>query len=226
MNSFIELQNIAKTYQTQDGQVELFDNINVTIEQGKATAIVGASGAGKSTLLLICAGLEQQSAGNVRYVSKGESHSIAQLKRNSGFIFQQFHLLPELNALQNVALPLKLRGDKHAEKNALCWLENVGLGARAKHKPNQLSGGEQQRVAIARSLSTQPEFIFADEPTGNLDEATAATITDLLFDLIRENQTGLVMVTHNTELALRCDNRLNLKQGSLNNYPVEELAYA
>ena len=106
------------------------------------------------------------------------------------------------------------------------WLENVGLGARAKHKPNQLSGGEQQRVAIARSLSTQPEFIFADEPTGNLDEATAATITDLLFDLIRENQTGLVMVTHNTELALRCDNRLNLKQGSLNNYPVEELAYA
>ncbi|MBE1302270.1 MAG: ATP-binding cassette domain-containing protein [Alteromonadaceae bacterium] len=226
MNSFIELQNIAKTYQTQDSQVELFDNINVTIEQGKATAIVGASGAGKSTLLLICAGLEQQSTGNVRYVSKGESRSIVQLKQNSGFIFQQFHLLPELNALQNVALPLKLRGDKHAEKNALCWLENVGLGARAKHKPNQLSGGEQQRVAIARSLSTQPEFIFADEPTGNLDEATAATITDLLFDLIHENQTGLVMVTHNTELALRCDNRLNLKQGSLNNYPVEELAYA
>lgn len=226
MNSFIELQNIAKTYPTQNHQVELFDNINMVIKQGQANAIIGASGAGKSTLLLICAGLEQQSSGVVRYMSRGTSCSVAQLKKNSGFIFQQFHLLPELTALQNVALPLKLRGDKRAEKTACHWLEKVGLAQRANHKPNQLSGGEQQRVAIARSLSIQPEFIFADEPTGNLDEATAATVTDLLFDLIRENQTGLVLVTHNNELAQRCDNTLCLRQGKLTDYAVEGLAYA
>lgn len=215
LNDFIELANAGKSYPLAEKRVALFEQVQLQVVKGQSTAIVGASGAGKSTLLLLCAGLETLDSGQLRYVRDGKAQSVEQLRRNSGFIFQQFHLLPELSALQNVALPLKLRGEKRADALAAHWLDKVGLANRAQHKPSQLSGGEQQRVAIARCMCSQPDFIFADEPTGNLDEATAQSVSDLLFGILREQQIGLVMVTHNNELAGRCDSVLRLKQGRL-----------
>lgn len=215
MNDFIELADAGKCYPVADQSVALFEQVQLTITKGQSTAIIGASGAGKSTLLLLSAGLETLDAGTLRYVRNGKPQTVEALRRESGFIFQQFHLLPELTALQNVALPLKLLGVKQATQQALQWLDKVGLAARAQHKPTQLSGGEQQRVAIARCMCTQPAFIFADEPTGNLDETTAQTVSDLLFSLVKAQHVGLVMVTHNNELARRCDTVLQLKNGAL-----------
>lgn len=222
MGSYIQLSNVAKGYELEQQAVSLFEDINLTINSGQSTAIIGSSGAGKSTLLLMCAGLETADNGTLDYHRAGQPLCLNSLRARTGFIFQQFHLLPELNALQNVALPLKLKGVKGAEAQAATWLEKVGLAERAKHKPSQLSGGEQQRVAIARCLASQPDFIFADEPTGNLDEATAQSVTDLLFALIKEQGAALTLVTHNTELAKRCDTILSLKNGQLTQVQLEE----
>jgi len=217
MSCYIELQNISQSFQATQSKVTLFNNLNLRVEQGKSYAITGPSGAGKSSLLMLMSGLEQPTTGQGIYSKNGQSHSLAYLKTDIGFIFQQFHLLPELTALNNVALPLKLRGDKLAMNKAKIWLEKVGLQHRENHKPSELSGGEQQRVAIARALVFDPNFIFADEPTGNLDKDSAASIADILFDCCRENNAGLVIVTHSDALANRAQQVFSLADGQLNN---------
>ncbi|WP_448547500.1 ABC transporter ATP-binding protein [Thalassotalea fusca] len=205
MHNYIALDNLSQSFETSEQPVTLFNNINLSINQGQTYAITGPSGVGKSSLLMLMAGLEQGSSGHVWYVEQGRRQSIEALKPYTGFIFQQFHLLPELTALHNVALPLKLRGDKQALEKAKLWLDKVHLSHRANHKPSQLSGGEQQRVAIARALVFSPKFIFADEPTGNLDQKNANEIADLLFACCQENDAGLIMVTHSDSLASRAE---------------------
>lgn len=211
--SQIQLQQLGQSFSTNESQVELFKQLNLTIKQGQSYAITGPSGAGKSSLLMLMSGLEQPTQGSCFYQVGDAQHSLSDIREHIGFIFQQFHLLPELTALHNVALPLKLRGDKQAEQKAQQWLTRVGLGHRLSHKPKMLSGGEQQRVAIARALIFEPKFIFADEPTGNLDEKSAGSIADLLFATCDAQGAGLVVVTHSAELAARAQHTLTLKNG-------------
>jgi putative ABC transport system ATP-binding protein len=223
MPCYIELKNIRHSFQTTQTQVTLFHDLNLRVEQGRSYAITGPSGAGKTSLLMLLSGLAQPTAGEGIYCQQGQRRTLASLKADIGFIFQQFHLLPELTALNNVALPLKLRGDKQALAKAGRWLEKVGLAHRANHKPTELSGGEQQRVAIARALVFDPKFIFADEPTGNLDRVSAANIADILFECCREKSAGLVIVTHSELLAGRAQQVLSLEDGKLlqPNYNIE-----
>ncbi|NQZ80122.1 MAG: ABC transporter ATP-binding protein [Colwellia sp.] len=221
MSNHIELSNIRQSFQTKESKVTLFDDLNLSIIQGESYAITGPSGAGKSSLLMLLSGLEQATTGQGRYVKAGQSQSLDSLRADIGFIFQQFHLLPELTALNNVALPLKLRGDKSALNKARVWLDKVGLSHRLNHKPSELSGGEQQRVAIARALVFEPNFIFADEPTGNLDQKSATEIADLLFSCCQENNAGLVVVTHSEILASRAKHIFLLENGSLTNRQIK-----
>ncbi|WP_444932946.1 ABC transporter ATP-binding protein [Microbulbifer sp. JTAC008] len=215
MSSSIHLKQIDHYFTLDKQQVSLFEGLNIKLHSGHSYAIVGPSGVGKSSLLLLMAGLECPVSGEVQFQKNGEPQLLKNLRQNSGFIFQQFHLLPELDALNNVALPLKLKGDKHALSTAELWLDKVGLSERMYHKPQQLSGGEQQRVAIARAFVMQPQFIFADEPTGNLDENTAQHVAQLMFDCCQQNGVGLVLVTHSMELAQQADTLLQLSQGKL-----------
>ncbi|WP_444916807.1 ABC transporter ATP-binding protein [Microbulbifer sp. JMSA003] len=215
MSSSINLKQIDHHFTAGKQRISLFRNLNIELFSGHSYAVVGPSGAGKSSLLLLMAGLERPVSGKVQFQNNGEQQLLKNLRQSSGFIFQQFHLLPELDALNNVALPLKLKGDKHALSIAELWLDKVGLSNRMYHKPQQLSGGEQQRVAIARAFVMKPEFIFADEPTGNLDEKTAQHIAQLMFDCCRQSGVGLVLVTHSMELAEQADTLLQLSQGKL-----------
>lgn len=208
----IELQHVSQSFELNGGQVQLFSDLSLTLQQGQSLAITGPSGSGKSSLLMLMSGLAKPSDGCVAYVEDQQPQPITELRSQIGFIFQQFHLLPELTALNNVALPLKLRGLRNAEETALHWLERVGLGQRSHHKPEQLSGGEQQRVAIARALVFEPRFIFADEPTGNLDGKSAAEIADILFSCCQENGAGLVLVTHSDRLAARAEGVFSLQK--------------
>ena len=211
--SRIELHKVSQSFTNPGHQVQLFQDVSLSIEQGQSYAITGPSGSGKSSLLMLMSGLEMPTTGQATYVNDKGLMPINQLRADIGFIFQQFHLLPELTALNNVALPLKLRGQKNAEQKARQWLEKVGLGHRLKHKPQQLSGGEQQRAAIARALVFEPKFIFADEPTGNLDTHCALDIADLLFACCQEKGAGLVMVTHSEQLATRAQHVLAFNNG-------------
>ncbi len=211
----IQLESVGHHFDSHGDRIALFDELSLTIESGKSYAIVGPSGVGKSSLLTLMAGLEQPKSGQIHFKTGNKSNSAQQLRRKSGFIFQQFHLLPELDALGNIALPLKLKGDQAAQKKAQDWLERVGLGARAQHKPAQLSGGEQQRVAIARAFVNRPAFIFADEPTGNLDQKTAEHVSDMLFDFSRSQDSTLLVVTHCHRLAKQADHVLQLANGQL-----------
>ena len=214
----IEVSNISKQVTTTEGSLSILQGINLSLASGESLAIVGPSGSGKSTLLGILAGLDLPSEGSVslngqNITAMDEEGRAAVRARTVGFVFQSFHLLPGLTALENVALPLELQGDKEALKTAAYYLQRVGLDHRTTHYPRQLSGGEQQRVAVARAFACRPTILFADEPTGNLDTGTGEKINDLLFDLNKEEGTTLVLVTHEHNLAARCGKRLVLAAG-------------
>ena len=190
------------------------------IKESESVAIVGSSGSGKSTLLGLLAGLDVNTSGDIfiydqEFSSQSEEQRALVRGQYVGFVFQSFHLLPSLQAIENVMLPAELKGDKEARKKAEALLEKVGLSHRLTHYPNQLSGGEQQRVAIARAFASNPKILFADEPTGNLDEENGKLIIKLLFDLNQSQGTTLVMVTHDNELAKMCDRQLVMSAGQL-----------
>ena len=211
-------QRLCKRVISPEGELTLLEDIDLNILAGEAWAIVGASGAGKSTLLGLLAGLDSPTGGRVWLdgvdISTLDEDGRARLRgERVGFVFQSFHLLPNLSALENVMLPLELAGRGEAEAAARHWLERVGLTARLQHYPSQLSGGEQQRVAIARAFAAGPRVLFADEPTGNLDSRTGGRIVDLLFEFNREQGITLVLVTHDSGLARRCPRRLELDSG-------------
>jgi len=216
----LEVAGLGKRVPLPAGELTILEGVGFTIDRGDAVAIVGASGSGKSTLLALMAGLDTPSSGTV--VLEGEPMSAldedgrARVRGEKvGFVFQSFQLLPSLTALENVMLPLELRGDADAETPARAILAQVGLGERLGHYPRQLSGGEQQRVALARAFVTRPALLFADEPTGNLDTRTGQAIIDLLFDLNAAAGTTLVLVTHDEHLASRCTRLLRLDGGRL-----------
>jgi putative ABC transport system ATP-binding protein len=216
----LEVSGLGKRVPLPAGELTILDDVGFTIERGDAVAIVGASGSGKSTLLALMAGLDVPSSGRV--VLDGEPMSTldedgrARVRGEKvGFVFQSFQLLPSLTALENVMLPLELRGDADAETPARAILTQVGLSERLGHYPRQLSGGEQQRVALARAFVTRPSLLFADEPTGNLDTRTGQAIIELLFDLNAAAGTTLVLVTHDEHLAQRCNRMLRLDGGRL-----------
>ena len=216
----VSVEAVEKVVPTAAGSLVILDGIDLEIKQGETVAIVGASGSGKTTLLGILAGLDEASAGRVMLVDE-EISSLDEEARakvrglHVGFVFQSFQLLGSLTALENVMLPVELRGDTLAESQATELLAKVGLADRIDHYPRQLSGGEQQRVAIARAFASAPTVLFADEPTGNLDTQTGALICDLLFDLNREFGTTLIMVTHDGRLAERCARTIAIAAGRI-----------
>ncbi len=219
-NNLIETHQLGKTVATSSGPLTILTDINLFINAGESLAIIGASGSGKSTLLGLLAGLDTPSVGEV--ILQGQSLTAlnedgrAKLRNQLiGFVFQSFQLLPGLTALENVMLPLELGGNLQAKSIATSLLQRVELGHRLTHTPKQLSGGEQQRVALARAFVTQPRILFADEPTGNLDQKTGAHIIELLFELNLEHQTTLILVTHDPALAARCHRTISLAAGSL-----------
>ena len=216
----LRAEQLSKEVNSPDGVLTILEDVSFDIRRGESVAIVGPSGSGKSTLLGLLAGLDVPTQGRVWLDGEDlsaldEDARAARRAREIGFVFQSFHLLPGLTALENVMLPLELGDDTRAEQTADEVLAAVGLAARASYYPQKLSGGEQQRVAIARAYATQPVLLFADEPTGNLDAATGQVIIDLLFKLNAERHTTLVLVTHDSELAGRCDRILKLHAGRL-----------
>lgn len=214
----LEARNVSKTVSSPEGPLTILADVSLSVRTAETLAIMGASGAGKSTLLAMLAGLDSPSTGRVLIAGidlteLDEDGRAAVRGRHVGFVFQSFHLIPSLTALENVMLPLELRARRDARRAAAEALEQVGLTPRAAHYPKQLSGGEQQRVAIARAYVTHPAVLFADEPTGNLDTHTGQRITDLLFELNRSIGSTLVLVTHDRDLAHRCGRMLELDAG-------------
>jgi len=218
--SIIDVDNLCKTVNSHNGSLTILSSVGFRIKSAESVAIIGASGSGKSTLLSLLAGLDVASSGTIKILGQSigelnEDGRAALRHQTIGFVFQSFQLLPNLNALENVMLPLELAGDKKAQAVATDLLERVGLSQRLTHIPSQLSGGEQQRVALARAFVTRPKILFADEPTGNLDSSTGDNIVNLLFELNKENQTTLVLVTHDQRLAQRCERIIELKAGCI-----------
>ncbi|MGB7206865.1 MAG: ATP-binding cassette domain-containing protein [Anderseniella sp.] len=214
----VKLENLEVTLASRAGPVEILKGINLSIDHGQSVSIVGPSGSGKTTLLMVIAGLEAATSGNVDvsgHKLPGMSEDqLAVFRRDEiGIVFQSFHLIPAMTALENVAVPLELRGSTNAFELAREQLARVGLEHRLTHYPGQLSGGEQQRVAIARALAAGARIILADEPTGNLDQETGHTIMDLLFDLQKNSQTTLILVTHDEKLAKRCSRIVEIRDG-------------
>lgn len=218
--AILKVNDLTKIYSSGDHQLKVLDAVNFSISQGTSCAIIGPSGSGKTTLLGLCAGLDKATEGSVELNGVtldqlNEDERAAIRNQYVGFVFQTFNLLPTLTALENVMVPLELRNGKNIRQRAMDLLERVGLGERFDHYPAQLSGGEQQRVSIARAFSNEPKILFADEPTGNLDEETGAKIEDLIFNLNKELGTTLVMVTHDLELAQKTERVLRMKGGKL-----------
>jgi putative ABC transport system ATP-binding protein len=216
----LDVQNISKVYRNGTTSLTVLHEVSFALESGTTCALVGPSGSGKTTLLGVCAGLDRPTAGTVRLgdidLNSLDEEALAALRSTTiGFIFQTFQLIPSLTALENVMVPLELRGDRRAKRSAVDLLTRVGLGERLHHYPAQLSGGEQQRIAIARAFIGQPRILFADEPTGNLDAETSEMVVGLLFDLNREAGTTLLLVTHNLELAQRTRRIIRLKGGAV-----------
>ena len=216
----IETRDLVKSVDTSEGLLTILKGITLKVNEGEIVAIVGASGSGKSTLLGLMAGLDGASSGDVllddNNLTEMDEEQRAMLRGQLvGFVFQSFQLLPSLTALENVMLPIELKGDDQARDKAKQLLQRVGLEERWHHYPNQLSGGEQQRVAIARAFATQAKILFADEPTGNLDTATGEKVVELLFELNREFSTTLVLVTHDERLAQRCNRVIKLVAGEI-----------
>ena len=219
-DAVLSAHQISKQVSSPEGTLTILSNVSFDIRRGESVAVVGPSGAGKSTLLALLAGLDLPSSGYVTLngANLGELDEDGRARiraENVGFVFQSFHLVPSLNALENVMLPLELAGSRDARAVSKEIIEKVGLGDRWSHYPAQLSGGEKQRVAIARAFATEPAVLFADEPTGNLDARTGATILELMFELNRSSSTTLVLVSHDTALAGRCDRILSLDVGKL-----------
>lgn len=220
LETILEIKNVSKIYKSGNHELTVLDNINFSISRGETVAITGPSGSGKTTLLGLCAGLDQSTTGSVslngvQLDSLTEDQRAAVRNQYVGFIFQNFQLLPTLTALENVMVPLELRGEKNSKIKALELLEKVGLADRASHYPVQLSGGEQQRVSLARAFSNQPALLFADEPTGNLDGETSEKIINLLFDLNKDAGTTLVIVTHDLDLAAKTNRIIKIKGGKI-----------
>lgn len=219
-NIILKATSLTRTYPSGNRQLTVLDGVSFAVENGSSCSIVGPSGSGKTTLLGLCAGLDRASSGSVELngvvldrLSEDERAHV----RNQyvGFIFQSFNLMPTLTALENVMIPLELRHEKNARAKAMELLSKTGLADRAGHYPAQLSGGEQQRVSIARAFSNSPQILFADEPTGNLDEETGHRIENLIFDLNKELGTTLILVTHDIDLAMRTDRIIRMKGGKI-----------
>lgn len=213
-------ENLTKSYRSGDRDLVVLDNVSFQAEQGSRLAIMGPSGSGKTTLLGLCAGLDVPSSGVVSLMgfklnAMNEDDRAYLRNQYTGFVFQNFQLLSTLTALENVMVPLELRGERNVESKAKALLDRVGLGARLHHYPSQLSGGEQQRVAIARAFITEPKILFADEPTGNLDEENARQVVDILFGINGESKTTLILITHNPELARQADRILEMRGGKV-----------
>jgi putative ABC transport system ATP-binding protein len=216
----LRAEQLTKTYTSADKNLTVLDHVSFEVESGTSLSIIGPSGSGKTTLLGLCAGLDVPTSGSVSlmgFTLNAMSEDDRAYLRNQyvGFVFQNFQLLSTLTALENVMVPLELRGEKNILPKAKEWLTRVGLGDRMTHFPSQLSGGEQQRVAIARAFMAAPRILFADEPTGNLDEENAAQVRELLFEMNRQEKTTLILVTHNLELAQKTDRILQMKGGKL-----------
>jgi putative ABC transport system ATP-binding protein len=220
LESILDIKNVSKIYQSGNHSLTVLNDINFSIAKGETVAITGPSGSGKTTLLGLCAGLDRASSGSVvlsgvALDSLSEDERAAVRNQYVGFIFQNFQLLPTLTALENVMVPMELRGEKNSKSFALDLLAKVGLADRADHYPVQLSGGEQQRVSLARAFSNKPALLFADEPTGNLDAETSEKIIKLLFDLNKDAGTTLVIVTHDLDLAARTNRIIKIKGGQV-----------
>ncbi|HEX2532809.1 MAG TPA: ABC transporter ATP-binding protein [Chitinophagaceae bacterium] len=220
METILDIRNVSKTYESAGRVLTVLDNVAFSVRSGATLSIIGPSGSGKTTLLGLCAGLDRASSGSV--VLHGitldrlnEDQRAAVRNQHVGFIFQNFQLLPTLTALENVMVPMELRGEKGIRRRAQELLDKVGLADRGHHYPAQLSGGEQQRVSLARAFSNRPRILFADEPTGNLDAETSDKIVHLLFELNRDAGTTLVLVTHDNELAARTERVVRMRNGRL-----------
>ena len=220
MEEILQVNNLSKTYKSGSRELTVLSEINFSVKQGESLAIVGPSGSGKTTLLGLCAGLDNATTGRVVLTGAtlndlDEDEKAAVRNENVGFIFQNFQLIPTLTALENVMIPLELQGQSNARQRANELLERVGLQGRLDHYPSQLSGGEQQRVSLARAFCNAPKILYADEPTGNLDDETGTKVEDLLFELNREQGTTLVIVTHDTDLAAKTNRIIRLKGGKI-----------
>jgi putative ABC transport system ATP-binding protein len=220
LDIILNIKNVSKSYQSAGRTLTVLDNINFSVEAGSTMSIVGPSGSGKTTLLGLCAGLDRSSTGNVelhniRLDDLSEDQRAQVRNQYVGFIFQNFQLMPTLTALENVMVPLELRGETRIRPLALDLLDKVGLADRGHHYPTQLSGGEQQRVSLARAFSNKPRILFADEPTGSLDAETSEKVIQLMFDLNKEAGTTLVLVTHDLDLASKTQRIIRIKGGSI-----------
>lgn len=214
----IQIQNLSKSYELKNEKLSILKNLNAEIKTGEVVAIVGTSGSGKSTLLSLLAGLDTADSGSItiqgQNISKLESKPLIQFRaQNIGIIFQQFHLVSHLTASENVSLPLEILNRPFTTEKIMTALAEVGLAERANHKPSELSGGESQRLAIARALITEPKLLLADEPSGNLDVETGQKVMKLFFDQVRGHKTTTILVTHDMNLAEQCDRKLVLKNG-------------